>query len=78
MAKTPSLLKIFVMLALSAAGAVLLLPPPASAQEEVTSSLRRYKDREASTGYYEEHEVRARPRAGVRRSPRRAGRVVAL
>jgi hypothetical protein len=60
MAKTPSLLKIFVMLALSAAGAVLLLPPPASAQEEVASSLRRYKDREASTGYYEEHEVRPR------------------
>jgi len=60
MAKTPSLLKIFVMLALSAAGAALLLPPPASAQEEVASSLRRYKDQEASTGYYEEHEVRPR------------------
>ncbi len=68
MAKTSSLLKIFVMLALAAAGAVLLLPPPASAQEEVASAIRRYKDREASTGYYEEHEVRPRrikPLVGV-------------
>ena len=68
MAKTPSLLKIFVMLAFAAAGAVLLLPPPASAQEEVASAIRRYKDREASTGYYEEYEVRprrAKPLVGV-------------
>jgi len=68
MAKTSSLLKIFVMLALAAAGAVLLLPPPASAQEEVASAIRRYKDREASTGYYEEYEVRPRrikPLVGV-------------
>ena len=68
MAKTPSLLKIFVMLAFAAAGAVLLLPLPASAQEEVASAIRRYKDREASTGYYEEHEVRPRrikPLVGV-------------
>jgi hypothetical protein len=60
MAKTPSVLKIFVMLAFAAAGAVLLLPPPVSAQEEVASSIRRYKDREASTGYYEEFEARPR------------------
>ena len=68
MAKTSSLLKIFVMLALAAAGAILLLPPPASAQEEVASAIRRYKDREASTGYYEEYEVRPRrikPLVGV-------------
>ncbi len=40
---------------------VLMLPPPqVSAQEEVASALRRYKDREASTGYYEEYEVRPR------------------
>jgi hypothetical protein len=68
MAKTPSLLKIFVMLAFAAAGAVLLLPPPAAAQEEVASSIRRYKDREASTGYYEAYEVRPRritPLVGV-------------
>ncbi|MBM4295666.1 MAG: hypothetical protein FJ126_12300 [Deltaproteobacteria bacterium] len=37
-----------------------LLPGAAPAQEEVTSSIRRYKDREASTGYYEEHEVKPR------------------
>jgi Zn finger protein HypA/HybF involved in hydrogenase expression len=68
MAKTSSLLKIFVMLALAAAGAVILMPPPASAQEEVASAIRRYKDREASTGYYEEYEVRPRrikPLVGV-------------
>ncbi len=41
-------------------GAVFLWPPAASAQEEVTSSIRRYKDREVSTGYYEEHEVKPR------------------
>ena len=68
MAKTPCLLKLFVMLALAAAGALLLLPAPVSAQEEVASAIRRYKDREASTGYYEEHEVRPRrikPLVGV-------------
>jgi hypothetical protein len=68
MARTSSVPKIFVMLALAAAGAVLLLPPPAFAQEEVASAIRRYKDREASTGYYEEYEVRprrAKPLVGV-------------
>jgi cytochrome b subunit of formate dehydrogenase len=43
-------------------------PAPAPAQEEVTSSLRRYRDREASTGYYEEYEAkprRTRPFVGV-------------
>lgn len=37
---------------------LMLLPAPMPAQEEVASSLRRYKDREASTGYYEAYEVR--------------------
>jgi hypothetical protein len=37
--------------------ALLLLPEPAASQEEVASSIRRYKDREVSTGYYEEYEV---------------------
>jgi hypothetical protein len=60
MARTPAVLKLFVILAALAAGAILLLPPPASAQEEVASAIRRYKDREASTGYYEEYEVRPR------------------
>lgn len=38
----------------------MLAPLPATAQEEVTSALRRYKAYEASTGYYEEYEVRPR------------------
>lgn len=38
---------------LGLAGAV-----PALAQEEVASALRRYRDREVSSGYYEQHEVR--------------------
>ncbi len=51
----------------------MLALPPAMAQEEVASAIRRYKDREASTGYYEEYEVRPRREApfveipGVRR-----------
>ncbi len=60
MAREPAVLKIFVILAALAAGAILLLPPPASAQEEVASAIRRYKEKEASTGYYEDHEVRPR------------------
>jgi hypothetical protein len=47
-------------LAISILGVLLLLPEPAAAQEEVASPIRRYKDREASTGYYEEYEVRPR------------------
>ncbi len=34
-----------------------MLPALVVAQEEVASSLRRYKDREVSTGYYEEYEA---------------------
>jgi len=47
---------------------VTVLPGPAWAQEEVTSAIRRYKEYEASTGYYEEYEVkprRQRPLVGV-------------
>jgi hypothetical protein len=41
--------------------AVMLLgPATAPAQEEVTSAIRRYKQYEVSTGYYEEYEVRPR------------------
>jgi hypothetical protein len=47
-------------LALGGLGLLLVLPAAASAQEEVTSSLRRYKDRESSTGYYEEYEAKPR------------------
>jgi hypothetical protein len=41
---------------------LLVLPGRGLAQEEVASSFRRYKEREASTGYYEETEVS--PRGG--------------
>jgi len=53
-------LRLLIMLATAAAGVLFALPPPASAQEEVASAIRRYKDREVSTGYYEEFEVRPR------------------
>ncbi len=55
-------------MALGALELMLVLPAPAPAQEEVTSSIRRYKDRESSTGYYEEYEAmprRLRPFVGV-------------
>lgn len=48
--------------------ALLLLPEIPLAQEEVASAIRRYKEREVSTGYYEEYEVlprRQRPMVGV-------------
>ena len=47
---------------------MVLLPGAAAAQEEVASAIRRYKDREVSSGYYEEYEVkprRMRPLVGV-------------
>jgi hypothetical protein len=47
-------------IALGGLGLLLFLHAVAPAQEEVTSSLRRYKDRESSTGYYEEHEAKPR------------------
>jgi hypothetical protein len=61
MARTSAAPRLLVLLAALAVGAV-LLPSPAFTQEEVASSIRRYKDREVSTGYYEEYE--ARPRRG--------------
>jgi hypothetical protein len=39
---------------------MLLVPATAPAQEEVTSSIRRYKQYEVSTGYYERYEARPR------------------
>jgi len=48
--------------------ALLLFPDVVPAAEEVASALRRYKEREVSTGYYEEYEVlprRQRPLVGV-------------
>ena len=35
----------------------LFLPGPVSGQEEVASAIRRYKDRDSSTGIYEQYEV---------------------
>jgi hypothetical protein len=55
-------------MALGGLGLLLILPALAPAQEEVTTALRRYKEREASTGYYEEYEVkprRMRPFVGI-------------
>lgn len=36
------------------------MPQPVSAQEEVASAMRRYKDLEVSTGYYEQYEAKPR------------------
>lgn len=60
MARSSVTLRLLIMLVSVAAAVLFALPPPASAQEEVASAIRRYKDRETSTGYYEEHEVRPR------------------
>ena len=60
MARHSEILRRFALLVVMAAGAALLLPSPVAAQEEVASAIRRYKDYEASTGYYEEWEVRPR------------------
>ncbi len=56
------------LITLAGLGLLLVLPAVAPAQEEVTTSIRRYKDRESSTGYYEEYEAkprRLRPFVGV-------------
>lgn len=41
---------------------LLFLSGTAAAQEEVASAIRRYKERELSTGYYEAYEVKPLPR----------------
>jgi len=52
---------LWLALSMLAASVILLfLPPAAFAQEEVASAYRRYRDREASTGFYEEYEVKPR------------------
>ena len=51
-----------------------MMPASVSAQEEVASALRRYKESEVSTGYYEEYEVRPRhQRAGEHELTHRRG-----
>lgn len=52
--------KLFILAGLVMPAAMLVLPAVATAQEEVASAIRRYKDREVSTGYYEQYEVRPR------------------
>ena len=49
---------------------VLILPNVVIAQEEVASALRRFKDREVSTGYYEEYEVLPRRQQPLISDPR--------
>ena len=53
-------------------GLMLLLPVSSPAQEEVASPIRRYKDREVSTGYYEEYEVKPRRLQPFIKAPREA------
>jgi hypothetical protein len=60
MARISPVLRRCVTLAALAVGTILTLPPAVSAQEEVTSAIRRYKQYELSTGYYEEHEAKPR------------------
>ena len=67
-----TLMKAGQMVSLCAATVVLLelsvFLGPASAQEDVASAIRRYKEREFSTGYYEEYEAKPlhlRPMVGV-------------
>ena len=50
----------FMLVSAGFLGGLMLLTPEGFCQEKVASALRRYKDREASTGYYEEYEVRPR------------------
>lgn len=52
--------RLLIPLGVSLVVGLFLLPEIVPAQEEVASSIRRYKDREASTGYYEEYEVTPR------------------
>lgn len=60
--------RVLVLMAVALAMGLSLLPEIVFSQEEVASAIRRYKEREASTGYYEEYEVKPRhelPLVGV-------------
>ena len=68
MIRTNPARKFLGLMAVALALGLSLLPEIAFSQEEVASAIRRYKEREASTGYYEEYEVkpqRERPLVGV-------------
>ncbi|MDM8548884.1 hypothetical protein QUF72_02350 [Desulfobacterales bacterium HSG2] len=61
--------KMTILQAAAVLAVLLFLPGMVPAQEEMASAIRRYKDREASSGYYEEYEVMPRSRripVGVR------------
>jgi len=58
MKKKRSLSKVLFLSAAVVAVGFMMFVPPVPAQEEVASAIRRYKDREASTGYYEGYEVK--------------------
>jgi hypothetical protein len=60
MKKMASMRAVLVRCATVLLAGLVVLPQPVSAQEEVTSAIRRYKEYEVSTGYYEEYEVRPR------------------
>lgn len=60
MARISPVLTFCITLAALAVATILILPPAVSAQEEVTSAIRRYKQYEYSTGYYEEYEAKPR------------------
>ena len=64
--------KVRLPVAVGLLGMTILLPGPAPAQEEVTDALRRYKDREVSTGFYEEYEVKPRRMKPFIKAPREA------
>lgn len=57
--KTPGR-KVLILFGILLLAAFTSMPPPVSAQEEVASAIRRYKDLEVSTGYYEEYEAKPR------------------
>jgi hypothetical protein len=52
--------RVLVLMAVAVGLGLSLLPEIVYSQEEVASAIRRYKERETSTGYYEEYEVKPR------------------
>ena len=51
---------VLIIVLVAVAAGLWMMPVSVSAQEEVASALRRYKEYEVSTGFYEEYEVRPR------------------
>jgi hypothetical protein len=68
MAQLIGIVRLLLLAGALVVGTIVVLPETAPAQEEVTSAIRRYKQYEVSTGYYEEFEARPqyqRPLIGV-------------